>query len=357
MREAFNNKKYLQAQHNAFGRALRRTDERPVFIEFGGKPFGDQHAERVLPGYERDSKAELLREVTKMSEVVMVVNALDILLQPNGRTLRGRIRGDTGLPYEEETVRLLRDAHARDIPLRKVVVAVTPRMLSAENQARIHEFRSSVQKEGAKLLVHSKLDGYPDAESVELNQLADNDRAWEGGNLVAISPGGGSGKFGMLLSEMYGALSDGYTPDFVKFETFPIYQLDAEHALNLAFEAATADLKNRVVTLPGSSAEIRTTYDKDEQNFLLLRKLFDTFGKADAVSHIQDPVDLGVNRIIDGIEDMDAVIAACGEEIIRRIQRYESEVVRGIERMETLEIARRIFDRQSAYRIRTSAAE
>jgi uncharacterized protein (UPF0371 family) len=288
----------------------------------------------------------------------MVVNALDILLQPNGRTLRGRIRGDTGLPYDEETLRLLRDAHTRDIPLRKVVMAVTPHVLSVENQARIHEFRSSLQKEGAKLLVHAKLDGYPDPASVDMHQLGKNNRAWESGNLIAISPGGGSGKFGMLLSEMYGALSEEQTPDFVKFETFPIYQLDAEHALNLAFEAATADLKNKVVTLPRNKAEVRTTYDKDEQNFLLLRKLFDTFGKAEAIAHIEDPVDLGVNRIVDGIEDMELVVEASREEIIRRVQRYESEAIRGIERVETVGIARRVLDRfDGLYRVRTSVAE
>jgi uncharacterized protein (UPF0371 family) len=356
MSEAFDNKKYLKAQQDAFESALSRDEQKPVFMEFGGKPFGDNHAERVLPGYERDSKAEILRETTKLAEVVMVVNALDILQQPDGRTLRGRIRGDTGLMYDQETVRLLGEAHDRDIPIKKVVMAVTPRDLSLENQRHIDTFSAQLKRMGTDLLIHSKVEGYPDTSKVDIHLLKENDAAWSGkGNLVAISPGGGSGKFGMLLSEMYTVLAAGGTPDYVKFETFPIFRLDAEHALNLAFEAATADLKNRAVNLEAREGEVRTTYDKDVENFALLKKLFETFGKKDDLLHIADPVDMGVNRIVDGIVDMEKVVAACHSEIIQRIQRYKREVGEGIERVSTLQTAEEILGRfEQIYGIATA---
>lgn len=353
MSEVFDNKKYIQAQRDAFEKSLKKDDSRPVFMEFGGKPFGDSHAERVLPGYEKDSKAEILRETTKLAEVVMVVNALDILLQPDGRTLRGRVRGDTGLIYDQETVRLLGDAHNRDIPIEKVVMAVTPHTLSADNQRLIDQFRAQLGRMGVNLFTHFQIGGYPNLGRVDIHALQKNDVSWAGkGNLVAISPGGGSGKFGMLLSEMYGALTGGETPDYVKFETFPIFQFDAEHALNLAFEAATADLRNRVVNLEERDGEKRTSYDKDIQNFALLKRVFEIFGKEDALVHMQDPVDMGINRIVDGIQDMERVVDACHAEIIQRIRRCEREIGEGIERVTTLDNVQDVLGRfEARYRI------
>lgn len=355
--EAFNNKKYLEEQRAAFQKALDRDTESSVFLEFGGKPLSDHHAERVLPGYEADSKAEILRETVKLAEVVMVVNALDILLRPDGRTLRGRIRGDTQLFYDQETLRLLKDAHKRQIPINKVVMAVTPPQLSSENARRTDVFREELRRMDIQLLTHYEIKGYPDESAIEQqNPFDKNDRVRsESKNLVAVSPGGGSGKFGVLLSEIYHALVEGETPDYVKFETFPIFQLDANHALNLAFEAATADLRNKVIDLAQRAGEKRTSYDKDIENFRLLKKTFEMFGKSAALSHIKDPVDMGINQIIQGIVDMEQVIQASHAEVVRRIQRYRVEIAEGIERIETLNAAEEILGRfEALYRIRTS---
>src|SRR3989344_4301715 len=289
MKDAFDNRKYLKTQQDAFEKALKRDAGKPTFVEFGGKPFTDRHAERVLPGYEADAKAEILKEAVKLADVVMVVNALDILLQPDGRTLRGRIRGYTNLFYDDETVRLLKDAHGRNLPISKVVLSVTPRSMSSENKVRVERFRSELERMGVSLHTHYQISGYPNPLSLDSGAFKDNDVVIaDGGNLVAISPGGGSGKFGMLLSEMYAALAKDETPGYLKFETFPIFQLDAQHALNLAFEAATADLRNRVVDLEMREGEKRTSYDKDIENFALLRRLFELFGKDEELSHMQD---------------------------------------------------------------------
>lgn len=355
MNEAFDNKKYLQAQQEAFEKALTRDSNRSVFLEFGGKPFSDKHAERVLPGYEADAKAEILRETIKLADIVMVVNALDILQRPDGRTLRGRIRGDTQLTYDKETIRMLKDAHARKIPITKVVMAVTPGNLSDGNLKLIQKFRGELEDIGVRFIVHNKLDGYPDPSTVNMDSLGENASVRSGSkNLIAVSPGGGSGKFGVLLSEMYDALRKGEIPEFVKFETFPIFQLDAKHALNLAFEAATADLRNKVIDLEKRDGELRTSYDKDIENYALLRKLFIMFGKDENLRHLKDPVDFGVNQVVQGIVNMDQIIEACHAEIIRRIRRYEMEVKNGIEKVTTLEAAIEILGKfETLYQIKT----
>lgn len=359
-KKGFDTDKYLEAQQKAFDQALTRDSGDSMFIEFGGKPFFDRHAERVLPGYDAECKAEILKQVVKMADVVMVVNALDVLQRPDGRTLRGRIRGDTNLMYDAETLRLIEDASNRNIPITKVVMAVTPSAMSTENRKLIDGFRMELERHGVRLLTHNLIEGYPDPKMFDdgANPFAGNEQASEpGGNLVAISPGGGSGKFGMILSEMYGALARGETPSFVKFETFPIYQLDADHALNMAFEAATADLKNKVLSILSRGEEPRTSYDKDIQNFIVLSKMFEVFGKTESISHMSDAVDMGINRIIDGITDMEIIVKACHAEICNRILRYKGEQASGIETMETVALAEQVLGRfERLYQIQVPRA-
>jgi len=341
----FDSKKYIDSQNQAFADALSKTGDDPTFIEFGGKPFADHHAERVLPGYDSESKAEILRETTKLAEVVMVVNSLDILQRPDGRTLRGRIRGDSGLLYDKETVRLLDEAHKKHIPIRKVVLAVKPQQMSSDNKRIIDAFRSQLSLRQIEMVSHYQVPGYPDPGILDKPEIFEQNENARGTakNLIAVSPGGGSGKFGVLLSEMYSALMKGEVPSFVKFETFPVYQLDAQHALNLAFESATADLKNRVIAIGKEGGAPRSSYDKDLENFILLKRLFEVFSKSSNVEKMEDAVDIGINRVVDGITDMEVVIKACRQEVARRIGRYQQEVVKGIETVETLETAKAIL--------------
>jgi len=142
-----------------------------------------------------------------------------------------------------------------------------------------------------------------------------------------------------------------------EFETFPIYQLEADHALNLAFEAATADLGNKVLDIRENrdNKNFRTSYDKDVQNFALLKRMFEIFGKEKEVEHIRDAVDMGINRIVDGIIDMNAVIEACGIEIRPRILRYESELSESMEELKTVEMAREVLGRfEKIYQVKTN---
>lgn len=345
----FNTQMYLEKQGEKIQEALTSNPNKPSFLEFGGKPFTDHHAARVMPGYDSECKAEILRETVKLAEIVMVVNSLDVLSKPDGRKPQGRIRGDSGLVYDGETIRLIDEADKNNIPIKKVVLAIMPQQVDYKSAKRIDGFRCDLEKMDVKLLTHFGISGYPNPDIFTNNSdpFKKNDKVRvNNGNLVVISPGGGSGKFGVLLSEMYKAFVDGQTPNYIKFETFPIYQLAADHALNLAFEAATADLGNKVVDVRkkiNSGDQYRTSYDKDVENFALLLKIFDIFGKSTELEYMKDSVDMGVNRVVDGITDMNIIIKACHKEITRRISRYKKEVSDGVEEIETVLVSQEIL--------------
>ena len=273
----------------------------------------------------------------------MVVNAKDILLPEYGRTLKGRVRGDTQLPYDSETVRLIRRARELDLDVNDVVVAVSPRNPTDRDKRILNSFHETLFQEGVKAHTHYEIPGYPDISIIDQAEevFGHNDVVEQAGNnLIAFSPGGGSGKFGVLLSELYHALKRGQNPNFLKFETFPIFTLEPAHALNLAFEAATADLQNRVIALCSDPQNIVSSYDKDIENYELLKMIFEHHrlpGNGNSIDTMTNPTNMSVNRIIDGIIDEQVIIEACRREIERRISRYTQEVEREFEKQSTLD--------------------
>ncbi len=339
---SFDNQKYLDLQTQAFKSRLSEA-KGPIFIEFGGKPFDDRHASRVLPGYNPDNKAHILKALNPFVQIVMVVNAKDILPPPYGRTLKGRIRGDSGLRYDSETIRLVERARKLGFKINKVVISVTPITQDSVVLNKIEEFRQRLNKIGARLIIHYENSSYPDEnllDKVGEPFSRDEQILKPNESLIVFSPGGGSGKFGVVLSEIYHSLKRDENPSFIKFETFPVFHLDANHPLNLAYESATADLGNKVISL-GTNL---SNYNKDIENFRLLKKTFSLFkiGK-NSINQMESPLDMGINRIETGIIDMKLVTKACREEIIRRITRYEAEVSTGDEKISTLERAKEIL--------------
>lgn len=288
------------------------------------------HAARVLPGYDKDCKAQILHRLDIVAKIVIVINAKDILAEPTGRYPNGRIRGDSGLRYQHETIRMIREAYGFGIHIDTAILAVTPRTLREEDRKRIESFRASLAYEGIQLCRHFEIARYPDPSI-----FAEKDAVFAGNDVIAewdkhlivFSPGGGSGKFGVILSEMYHAFKRGETPNFIKFETFPVFALPRSHPLNLAFEAATADLDNRTVTL----REGLTNYDKDIENFVLLAALSRSACIPDShpIQRMVHPTDMGVNIIDQAISDMPEVVQACGMEIVRRCERYQDEYAAG----------------------------
>lgn len=344
----FNTDVYTQMQVGRFKDGIRGYSGGPTYIEFGGKPFGDFHAARVLPGYDPDCKASMLESLALLAKIVMVVNARDVLPEPSGRYPRGRIRGDSSLRYNDETIRIVEQARQLGMTINDVVLSVTPYALQDTDKLLVEQFREDLANRGIQLRMHYEVPGYPhpnvlnDAAAV----FGRNDVIAEAGrHLVVFSPGGGSGKFGVILSELYYALMRGEAPNFMKFETFPVFGLPADHPLNLAFEAATADLENTVIDL----ASGETTYDKDVENFRLLQEVYRRFGATDhPVVRMHNPTDMGVNVIEQGIVDMNRVVRACGREIVRRYERYVAEHAAGDEKPSTVERAGNIKQQYTA---------
>lgn len=344
----FDNQAYLDAQLTAFQDRMSDMVDAPLVVEFGGKPFGDHHASRVFPGYDPDAKAAIIRGLQERhnSKVVMVVNARDILYPPDGRTPNGRIRGDSGLRYHEETIRMIEEAEeTHGFEVEGVVLSVTPRVTADPNNGRIEAFSTQLARATGKELQYCyEVPGYPETYCIENGKLEQvfrgNDTVSDPGrNLILISPGGGSGKFGVALSEIYKKLSAGEPVGFAKFETFPIFNLPPDHPLNLAFIAATADLDNRLVDL-GSG---KTNYNKDCENFALLAELATRLPDAAGyIKSMESQLDFSVNVIEAGITDEDVVKRAALREIGRRLARYRREYLKGDEKLSTIQVAARM---------------
>ncbi len=334
--QGFSNQLYLEAQTKAFKDKLS-YNKGPIFIEFGGKPFDDHHAARVLPGYDPDIKASILKAINPSVRIIMVVNAKDILHPPFGRTTRGRIRGDSGLRYDLETIRLVKRARDLGFNISQVVLSVTPMTLDAEAKKKIFDFQAILQDLGINLHLHYEYPTYQNESFFENNPapFSENDQiAKPKENILVFSPGGGSGKFGVILSEMYKSLKRGENPFFIKFETFPVFNLPSDHALNLSFEAATADLGNKVICL----GTRHSNYDKDIANFKHLQQMFSLFPHIDnPINKMKTPIDMGINQIDKGIVSHNHIVRACREEITRRVKRYQDEVASGDEKRETLD--------------------
>lgn len=338
--QGFDTCRYMDTQIKCLRDRLSQTEGKKVFIEFGGKPFGDHHAARVLPGYDPDCKARILAQLVPDGKVVMVLNAKDVLMPIYGRTLHGRYRGDSGLRYDVESTRLINEAKALGIPIRDVVLAVSPRHPSEQDSIMIDKLRQCLEKEGVAMHMNYEISGYPEIDPYQeaAGVFSANDIV--SGNedrLIVFSPGGGSGKFGVILSEMYHSLRQGSIPDFIKFETFPVFSESSRHPLNLAFEASTADLHNKVKPVYSSllSAMV-TSYDKDIENFSLLKKLFSVCSNENNVNAMDNPTAMGVNRIMDGVVRPEVIIDACRQEIFRRVERYQREVLEEREKVSTL---------------------
>jgi uncharacterized protein (UPF0371 family) len=350
----FDNDLYLETQLSVFHERLDSMPDADIVIEFGGKPFGDHHAARVLPGYNIDNKATIIRRLQDEcnSKIAMVVNARDIFNPPDGRTLQGRVRGDSGLRYELETMRLIKEAREiHGINVDDVVIAVMPRSMSRFNKNVINYFSEEVYSQlHTEPKVCYEIPGYPDidclSDAIIFDAFNDNDTIVEPDrNLVLLSPGGGSGKFGVAMSEIYKKLSLGHPVGFAKFETFPVFRLAPDHPINLAFIAATADLGNRLVNL-----EQGTNYDKDDENFRLLSQLIHQMpDSAGYISSMGSQFDFSVNTIESGITDEQIVLKASHREIISRLLRYTQEYVTGNEKLSTVRSTAKIAGQCAVY--------
>ena len=290
-----------------------------LYLEFGGKLFDDYHASRVIPGFEPDSKVKMLLEMKDEAEIVIAISADDIA--------RSKRRGDLGITYDEDTLRLI-DAF-RGIGLYVGSVVLT----HYTGQKAADKFRMRLETLGIKVYCHYVIPEYPSNVSLIISEegFGKNDYIETSRPLVVVTaPGPGSGKMATCLSQLYHDHVRGLRSGYAKFETFPVWDLPLKHPVNLAYEAATADLNDVIMIDPFHLEAYGTTtvnYNRDVEIFPVLEAMFRAiYGE----SPYKSPTDMGVNMIGSCITDDEACCEAAKQEIIRRYYASACSVLQGL---------------------------
>jgi len=316
MKIGFDNEKYLKIQSERIRERIGKFEGK-LYLEFGGKLFDDYHASRVLPGFEPDSKLKMLLQLKDMAEVVIAVNAEDIE--------RNKTRGDLEIGYDEEVIRLAGKFCERGLQVCSVVITrFTP-------SAAVTAFKKRLEKKGFKVYKHFTIEGYPNNiplivsdQGYGKNEYIETDRPL----IIVTAPGPGSGKMATCLSQIYNDSKRGIKSGYAKFETFPVWNLPLKHPVNLAYEAATADLDDVNMIDPFHLAAYNVTsvnYNRDVEIFPVLNAMFDSiFGE----SPYKSPTDMGVNMVGYCITDDEVCQEASRQEIIRRYFRASEALMR-----------------------------
>jgi len=325
----FDNEKYLKEQTTAILDRVKKFHNK-LYLEFGGKLCFDYHAARVLPGYDPNVKIRLLQQLKDKIDIVLCIYAGDIE--------KGRVRGDFGITYDAATLKLIDDLRKWGLDIRAVVIT------RFNNQSSAVIFKNKLERRGVKVYLHYPIEGYPANIDLAVSDKGFGKNEYiETKNpiVVVTAPGPGSGKLATCFSQLYQEHKRGINAGYAKFETFPIWNLPLKHPVNVAYEAATADIQDFNLVDPFHLNQYNKTainYNRDVESFpilkLILNKIFD---KGAALPMYNSPTDMGVNRAGFGIIDDKIVQEAARQELIRRYFRYNTEYVLGIEKKETVE--------------------
>lgn len=317
MKIGFDNEKYLKMQSEHIRERIGQFDNK-LYLEFGGKLFDDFHASRVLPGFQPDSKLRMLCELSDQAEIVIVISAADIE--------KNKIRGDLGITYDEDVLRLIDEFHSKGLYVGSIVITQYAGQPSADS------FRSRLTFLGIRVYTHYVIAGYPgniplivSDEGYGKNDYIETTRPL----VVVTAPGPGSGKMATCLSQLYHEHKRGIKAGYAKFETFPIWNLPLRHPVNLAYEAATADLSDVNMIDPyhlEAYGKTTVNYNRDVEIFPVLNAIFEQiFGE----SPYKSPTDMGVNMAGNCIIDDEACCEASRQEIIRRYYEAQEKYVEG----------------------------
>ncbi len=322
----FDNEKYLKEQTAAILERVHTFDNK-LYLEFGGKLLYDYHAARVLPGFDPNVKMRLLQQLKDKTDVLLCIFAGDIE--------RKKVRADFGITYDADALKLIDDLAAWGITLRAVVIT------RFANQFAAKVFQNKLERRGVRVFTHSFTKGYP----TEIDTIV-SDEGY-GANeyietakpiVVVTGPGPGSGKLATCLSQLYHEHRRGVCSGYAKFETFPIWNLPLNHPVNIAYEAATADLKdiNLIDHFHLEAHNVKAVnYNRDIEAFPLLKRILEKITENPLIYH--SPTDMGVNRAGFGIFDDKVVREAATQEIIRRYFRYQCEYAMGVVDKDTVE--------------------
>ena len=306
MKYGFDNDKYLKIQSEHIEERISKFGNK-LYLELGGKLFDDHHASRVLPGFQPDSKLRMLSKLADRAEIVIVISALDIE--------KNKVRNDLGITYDMDVLRLRTEFQNRGFLVSSVVIT------HYNGQSSADAFRARLERMGIKTYVHYLIDGYP--HNVDLiasdEGFGKNDYVETTRPLVIVTaPGPGSGKMAVCLSQLYNEHKRGIEAGYAKFETFPVWSLPLKHPVNIAYEAATADLNDVNMIDPfhlEAYGKTAINYNRDIEIFPVLNALFEgIYGE----SPYKSPTDMGVNMVGFCISDDEACCVASKNEIVRR---------------------------------------
>ena len=306
MKIGFSNEKYLEMQSNMIRERISEFGGK-LYLEFGGKLFDDYHASRVLPGFQPDSKLRMLLQLKEQTEIVIVISATDIE--------NNKVRGDLGITYDTDVLRLMNEFQSCGLYVGSVVIT------HFKGQDAAILFRNHLEKYGVRVYLHYLIKGYPNNIPLIVSDqgYGKNDYIETTRPLVIVTaPGPGSGKLATCLSQLYHDHKRGINAGYAKFETFPIWNLPLKHPVNLAYEAATADLNDVNMIDPfhlEAYGKTTVNYNRDVQAFPVLQAIFESiYGECSYKS----PTDMGVNMAGNCIIDDEVCKEASRQEIIRR---------------------------------------
>ncbi len=306
MKIGFDNKKYLKIQSERIKERIAQFGDK-LYLEFGGKLFDDNHASRVLPGFLPDSKLQMLMQLSDYAEIVIVISALDIE--------KNKMRSDLGITYDEDVLRLRGEFEKVGLHVGGVVIT------HYNGQSSADAYRNRLERLGIKVYYHYTIEGYPNNvalidsdDGFGKNDYVETERPL----VVVTAPGPGSGKMAVCLSQLYQENKRNVKAGYAKFETFPVWNLPLKHPVNMAYEAATADLNDVNMIDPfhlEAYGNIAVNYNRDIEIFPVLNAIFEgIYGE----SPYKSPTDMGVNMIGNCMSAEDVCCSAAREEIIRR---------------------------------------
>jgi len=315
-KKGFDSEKYIKIQSEEILNRVNSFEK--LYLEFGGKLCRDFHASRVLPGYGPDTKIKILQKIKNKSEIIFCVSSKDIE--------NTKIRGDFGLNYETSTLKSIND-------LRKLGLNVSGIVINRfSGEKKTLKFKQYLDNIGIKVYLQKEIEGYPanvdkivSKEGYGKNPYVETDKQI----VIVAGAGPGSGKMSFCLSQLYFDNQKNKNSCFAKFETFPVWNLPLDHPVNIAYEAATADIgdRNMIDTFHLKEYDFpAVNYNRDIENFPILKKILEKIGK----DIYKSPTDMGVNMAKKGIIDEEVVKDAARQEIIRRYFRYKKEYLLGI---------------------------
>jgi len=321
----FDNERYIEEQTSAILERVKNSSK--LYLEFGGKILFDYHAARVLPGFDPNVKMRLLQQLKDKADIVLCIYAEDIA--------RKKVRADFGITYDSDVLKTIDDFNEWGIGILAVIIT------RYENQPAAIAFKNKLERRNIKVYTHKYTKGYP----TDIDTIVSEDGY--GANeyieskypiVIVTGPGPGSGKLATCLSQLYHEYKRGIKAKYAKFETFPIWNLPLKHPVNVAYEAATADLKD-VNLIDNFHLEaynkVAVNYNRDIEAFPLLERIIEKITKEP--SFYKSPTDMGVNRAGFGIVDDEVVKEAAVQEVIRRYFRYSCEYAMGVTGKETVQ--------------------